>query len=95
MLFLLGLLTWLGAALLYLSDRQQRALAVPLPAAARLAGAVLAGGALIGWGVRLGVGVGLFTGVWLFALGAILVPLTVGHLVDRCRPVGRRGRAGD
>lgn len=95
MLLLLGLLTCLGAALLYLSDREQRALAVPLPVAARLAGAVLVAGALIGWVARLGVGVGLFTGLWSFALGAILVPLAVGHLVDSYRPLGRRGRAGD
>lgn len=95
MLLLLGLLTWLGAALLYLSDHQQRALAVSLPAAARLAGVVLVAGALIGWVARLGVGIGLFTGFWLFALGAILVPLAVGHLVDSGRPAGRRGRAGD
>lgn len=92
MLWLLSAVTLLGAALLYFSDRQQRALAVPLPAAARLAGAIIALGALTGWAWQLGLGVGLFTGFWVFVFGATVLPLGIGHLVDSYRPLRRRGR---
>lgn len=89
MIVLLSFVTLAGAALLYLADRQQRALAFALPAAARLAGAVLTLGGLLGWAWYLGIGVGLFTGLWVFAIGAMGLPMLVGHLVDGYRPPGR------
>jgi uncharacterized SAM-binding protein YcdF (DUF218 family) len=91
MLFLLAAVLLAGTALLYLSDRQQRALAQPLPAAARLAGLILVVGGFVGWGWRLGPGVGLFTACWVFALGAISLPMLVGHLVDGYRRPGASG----
>lgn len=89
MIALLILVTLAGTALLYLADRQQRALAVPLPPAARLAGIVLTLGGLLGWAWHLGPGVGLFTGFWVFAMGAIGLPMLTGHLVDGYRSSGR------
>lgn len=89
MIALLTLVTLIGTALLYLSDRQQRAFAVPLPAIARFSGALLVLGALLGWAWRLGAGVGLFTGFWVVALGAMGLPMLIGHLVDGYRPAGR------
>ncbi|TMW11336.1 hypothetical protein [Alloalcanivorax gelatiniphagus] len=83
-----------GCFLLYLSDRQQRALYRPLPPAARLAGGVLVAGAAAGWAWQLGIGVGLFTALWVFALGAMAPALMVGHWVDGYRP-GRRQGAGE
>lgn len=96
MLFFLSAVLLAGTALLYFSDRQQRALAQPLPAAARLAGVILVVGGFAGWGWRLGPGVGLFTACWVFALGAMLLPMLVGHRVDSYRPAGRHtaGRPG-
>ncbi|MEC8881564.1 MAG: hypothetical protein VYC49_15590 [Pseudomonadota bacterium] len=91
MLFLLVAVLLTGTALLYFSDRQQRALAQPLPAAARLAGVILVVGSFAGWGWRLGPGVGLFTACWVFALGAISLPMLVGHLVDGYRRPGASG----
>ena len=44
-----------------------------------------------GWGWRLGPGVGLFTACWVFALGAISLPMLVGHLVDSYRRPGASG----
>lgn len=85
MLFLLSAVLLAGTALLYFSDRQQRALARPLPAAARLAGLILVVGGFAGWGWRLGPGVGLFTACWVFALGAMVLPMLVGHRVDGYR----------
>ena len=89
MIVLLTLVTLTGTALFYLSDRQQRALAVPLPAAARFSGAIRVLGALLGWAWRLGTGVGLFTGFWVLAIGAMGLPMLIGHLVDGYRPAGR------
>ena len=91
MLFLLAAVLLIGTALLYFSDRQQRALAQPLPAAARLAGMILVVGGFAGWGWRLGPGVGLFTACWVFALGGLSLPLLVGHLADSYRRPGASG----
>ena len=91
MLLLLSVVLLAGTFLLYLSDRQQRALARPLPQAARLAGLVMVIGAFAGWAWRLGPGVGLFTALWVFALGAMGLPMLVGHWVDSYR--GGRGKA--
>lgn len=93
MLILLFAVQLTGCFLLYLSDRQQRLLAWPLPPAARLAGWVLVLGAATGWTWRLGIGVGLFTALWVFALGAMTPAMLVGHWVDPYR-AGRRGGAG-
>lgn len=91
MLILLFAVQLAGCFLLYLSDRQQRALAWPLSPAARLAGWVLVAGAATGWAWCLGVGVGLFTALWVFALGAMAPAILVGHWVDGYRPVHRNG----
>ena len=94
MLFLLVAVLLTGTALLYFSDRQQRALAQPLPAAARLAGVIMVVGGFAGWGWLLGPGVGLFTACWVFAFGAMVPPMLVGHRADSYRrPSGRRGGA--
>ncbi|WP_163126688.1 hypothetical protein [Alloalcanivorax balearicus] len=89
MTLLLVVVTLLGAALLYFSDRQQRLLALPLPPAARLGGLLMTLGGLAGWAAHWGVGVGLFTGLWVFALGSMVLPMLVGHLVDGYRAQGR------
>ncbi|MFP1677493.1 hypothetical protein ACLD02_02285 [Alloalcanivorax sp. C16-2] len=93
MLLLLSAVLLAGTFLLYLSDRQQRALDRPLPPAARLAGLVMVAGAFAGWGWHLGPGVGLFTALWVFALGAMGLPMLVGHWVDSYR-AGRRKTSG-
>ncbi len=92
MLVLLSAVLLAGTFLLYLSDRQQRALARPLPPAARLAGLVMVAGAFVGWAWYTGPGVGLFTALWVFALGAMGLPMLIGHWVDSYR-AGRRKKA--
>ena len=52
---------------------------------------ILVVGGFAGWGWRLGPGVGLFTACWVFALGAISLPMLVGHLVDSYRRPGASG----
>lgn len=84
------LATLVSVVLFYLSDRQQRWLAQPLPPLVRLIAVLLLLAATALWVASLGLGVGLFVGLWMVTLPALLLPLIAGHYRDSFQR-GQRG----
>ena len=68
-----------AAALIYLSDRQQRWLDRPLPTVVRALGVLMALASAALWVLTLGLGVGLMVAMWLLLLAVLLMSLWAGH----------------
>jgi len=85
-----SLLTLVSAVLLYLTDREQRLLTVPLVAWLRLVSLVLLTAAAGLWVLFQGVALGLMVGLWVFVLVQLVLVLLVGHYRDSFQKTGGR-----
>ncbi|MGB2248088.1 MAG: hypothetical protein ACPH3N_10475 [Alcanivorax sediminis] len=85
-----SLLTLVSAVLLYLTDREQRLLTVPLAPWLRLVSLALLTGAAGLWVLSQGVTLGLMVGLWVFVLAQLVLVLLVGHYRDSFQKTGGR-----